>query len=86
MIVDTIPQTEQEKLTGALCTLEDSVSMLEEISSIDVMDTSPSEVEYQLQDMDDELSNIRAVIDTLEDIQFNLGKNLLKLTINGEQK
>ena len=76
MIVDTIP----------LCTLEDSVSMLEEISSIDVMDTSPSEVEYQLQDMDDELSNIRAVIDTLEDIQFNLGKNLLKLTINGEQK
>ena len=76
-MIDTILQTEQEKLTGAICTLEDSVSMLEEVSSIDVIDTSPSEVEYQLQDMDHELSNIREVIDTLEEIQF---------TINGEQK
>ena len=68
-MIDTITQTVQEKLLDAISRLDDSVSTVEEISSIDVMDTSPSEVEYQLQDMDHELSNIRMVIDTLEEIQ-----------------
>jgi len=68
-MTDTIPQTVQEKLLDAISRLDDSVSTIEEVSSIDVIDTSPSEVEYQLQDMDHELSNIRMVIDTLEEIQ-----------------
>ena len=62
-------ETDQDKLSDAISRLEDSVSTIEEIASIDVIDTSPSEVEYQLQDMDHELSNIRMVIDTLEEIQ-----------------
>ena len=65
-------ETDQDKLSDAISRLEDSVSVIEEISSIDVIDTSPSEVEYQLQDMDHELSNIRMVIDTLEEIQDNI--------------
>ena len=65
-------ETDQDKLSDAISRLDDSVSTVEEISSIDVMDTSPSEVEYQLQDMDHELSNIRMVIDTLEEIQDNI--------------
>ena len=62
----------KDKLSDAISRLEDSVSTIEEIASIDVIDTSPSEVEYQLHDMDHELSNIRMVIDTLEEIQDNI--------------
>ena len=63
---------EQDKLADAISRLEGLESSLDYISSIDVMDETPSEVSYQLEELGSDLSTLREIIEDLESLKFNI--------------
>ena len=62
----------KDKLSDAISRLEGLEYSIDHISSIDVMDETPSEVSYQIEELGSDLSTLREIIDTLEEIQDNI--------------
>ena len=63
---------EQDKLADAISRLEGFESSLDDISGMDVMDETPSEVSYQLEELGSDLSTLREIIEDLESLKFNI--------------
>ena len=63
---------EQDKLADAISRLEGLEDSIDNISSIDVMDETPSEVSYQLEELGSDLSHLRDIIEILKEIQDNI--------------
>ena len=63
---------EQDKLADAISRLEGLESSIDNISSIDVMDETPSEVSYQLEELGSDLSDLRDIIEDLENLKSNI--------------
>ena len=62
----------KDKLSDAISRLEGLEYSIDNISSIDVMDETPSEVSYQLEELGSDLSDLRDIIEILEEIQDNI--------------
>ena len=62
----------KDKLSDAISRLEGLEDSIDYISSMDVMDETPSEVSYQLEELGSDLSTLREIIETLEEIQYNI--------------
>ena len=65
-------ETNQDKLSDAISRLEGVESSIDYISGMDVMDETPSEVSYQLEELGSDLADLRAIIEILEEIQDNI--------------
>ena len=63
---------EQDKLADAISRLEGFESSLDHISGMDVMDETPNEVSYQLEELGSDLSTLREIIEDLESLKFNI--------------
>ena len=63
---------EQDKLADAISRLEGFESSLDYISGMDVMDETPNEVSYQLEELGSDLSTLREIIEDLESLKFNI--------------
>ena len=62
----------KDKLSEANSKLEGLEYSIDNISSIDVMDETPSEVSYQLEELGSDLSDLRDIIEILKEIQDNI--------------
>ena len=62
----------KDKLSDAISKLEGLEYSIDNISSIDVMDETPSEVSYQLEELGSDLSDLRDIIEILKEIQDNI--------------
>jgi archaellum component FlaC len=62
----------KDKLSDAISRLEGLEDSIDYISSMDVMDETPSEVSYQLEELGSDLSTLRMIIETLEEIKDNI--------------
>jgi len=62
----------KDKLSDAISRLEGLEDSIDYISSMDVMDETPSEVSYQLEELGSDLSTLREIIEILEEIQYNI--------------
>lgn len=63
---------EQDKLADAISRLEGLESSIDYISGMDVMDETPSEVSYQLEELGSDLSDLRDIVEILKEIQDNI--------------
>ena len=63
---------EQDKLDDAISRLGVFESSLDYISGIDVMDETPNELSYQLEELGSDLSTLREIIEDLESLKFNI--------------
>ena len=63
---------EQDKLADAISRLEGLESSIDYISGMDVMDETPSEVSYQLEELGSDLSDLREIIEDLESLKCNI--------------
>ena len=63
---------EQDKLADAISRLEGFESSLDYISGMDVMDETPNEVSYQLEELGSDLSTLREIIEDLESLKCNI--------------
>ena len=63
---------EQDKLADAISRLEGFESSLDYISGMDVMDETPNEISYQLEELGSDLSTLREIIEDLESLKFNI--------------
>ena len=63
---------EQDKLADAISRLEGFESSLDHISGMDVMDETPNEVSYQLEELGSDLSTLREIIEDLESLKCNI--------------
>ena len=63
---------EQDKLADAISRLEGFESSLDHISGMDVMDETPNEVSYQLEELGSDLSDLREIIEDLESLKCNI--------------
>ena len=70
--LETSSETEQDKLSDAISRLEGLEYSIDNISSIDVMDETPSEVSYQLEELGSDLSDLRDIVEILKEIQDNI--------------
>jgi prefoldin subunit 5 len=62
----------KDKLSDAISSLKGLEDLIDHISGMDVMDETPSEVSYQLEELGSDLSTLREIIETLEEIQYNI--------------
>ena len=62
----------KDKLSDAISSLKGLEELIDYISSMDVMDETPSEVSYQLEELGSDLSTLRMIIETLEEIKDNI--------------
>ena len=65
-------ETNQDKLSDAISRLEGVESSIDYISGMDVMDETPNEVSYQLEELGSDLSTLREIIEDLESLKFNI--------------
>ena len=70
--LETSSEIEQDKLSDAISRLEGLEYSIDNISSMDVMDETPSEVSYQLEELGSDLSDLRDIIEIVKEIQDNI--------------